>query len=230
MQEADLPAVVRIEHASYAFPWTEGIFRDCLRVNYVCRVVESRRQSIGYGIMSVGAREAHVLNLCVAEEHRCRGIGRRLLTHLLQVAARRVRARRCSRRVPRTSRRCVCTTPSASRRSARAAATTRRWVAAKMPSCSSGTSSRIARHLVIEADIAEEIERRRTFAIISHPDAGKTTLTEKLLLFGGAITMAGAVKGRKAARHATSDWMRLEQQRGISVTSSVMQFPYGRPW
>ena len=71
------------------------------------------------------------------------------------------------------------------------------------------------------------IRRRRTFAIISHPDAGKTTLTEKLLLFGGAITMAGTVKGRKAARHATSDWMRLEQQRGISVTSSVMQFPYG---
>ena len=72
----------------------------------------------------------------------------------------------------------------------------------------------------------DEIARRRSFAIISHPDAGKTTLTEKLLLFGGAIQMAGAVKGRKAARHATSDWMRLEQQRGISVTSSVMQFPY----
>jgi peptide chain release factor 3 len=70
------------------------------------------------------------------------------------------------------------------------------------------------------------IERRRTFAIISHPDAGKTTLTEKLLLFGGAIQLAGTVKGRKAARHATSDWMRLEQQRGISVTSSVMQFPF----
>src|ERR1700726_158174 len=75
-------------------------------------------------------------------------------------------------------------------------------------------------------DLAAEIARRRTFAIISHPDAGKTTLTEKLLLFGGAIQMAGTVKGRKAARHATSDWMRLEQQRGISVTSSVMQFPY----
>jgi len=71
-----------------------------------------------------------------------------------------------------------------------------------------------------------EFRKRRTFAIISHPDAGKTTLTEKLLLFGGAIQMAGTVKGRKAARHATSDWMRLEQQRGISVTSSVMQFPY----
>ena len=67
---------------------------------------------------------------------------------------------------------------------------------------------------------------RRTFAIISHPDAGKTTLTEKLLLFGGAIQMAGTVKGRKAARHATSDWMQMEQERGISVTSSVMQFPY----
>jgi peptide chain release factor 3 len=75
-------------------------------------------------------------------------------------------------------------------------------------------------------DQAAEISRRRTFAIISHPDAGKTTLTEKLLLFGGAIQLAGTVKGRKAARHATSDWMRLEQQRGISVTSSVMQFPY----
>ncbi|SVE55636.1 uncharacterized protein METZ01_LOCUS508490, partial [marine metagenome] len=74
--------------------------------------------------------------------------------------------------------------------------------------------------------ICEEVNRRRTFAIISHPDAGKTTLTEKLLLYGGAINMAGAVKGRKARRHATSDWMALEQQRGISVTSSVMQFPY----
>ena len=74
--------------------------------------------------------------------------------------------------------------------------------------------------------LEQEIARRRTFAIISHPDAGKTTLTEKLLLFGGAIQMAGTVKGRKATRHATSDWMRLEQQRGISITSSVMQFPY----
>ncbi len=71
-----------------------------------------------------------------------------------------------------------------------------------------------------------ETEKRRTFAIISHPDAGKTTVTEKLLLFGGAIQLAGTVKGRKAARHATSDWMELEKQRGISVTSSVMQFPY----
>jgi peptide chain release factor 3 len=74
--------------------------------------------------------------------------------------------------------------------------------------------------------IADEARKRRTFAIISHPDAGKTTLTEKLLLFGGAIQMAGTVKGRKASRHATSDWMALEQQRGISITTSVMQFPY----
>jgi peptide chain release factor 3 len=74
--------------------------------------------------------------------------------------------------------------------------------------------------------ISEEVEKRRTFAIISHPDAGKTTLTEKLLLYGGAIQLAGTVKGRKASRHATSDWMALEQERGISVTSSVMQFPY----
>ncbi len=76
------------------------------------------------------------------------------------------------------------------------------------------------------SQIRVQADKRRTFAIISHPDAGKTTLTEKLLLFGGAIQLAGTVKGRKAARHATSDWMELEKQRGISVTSSVMQFPY----
>lgn len=74
--------------------------------------------------------------------------------------------------------------------------------------------------------LQHEIDIRRTFAIISHPDAGKTTLTEKLLLFGGAIQLAGTVKGRKAAKHATSDWMELEKQRGISVTTSVMQFAY----
>src|SRR5688500_11090055 len=74
--------------------------------------------------------------------------------------------------------------------------------------------------------LAAAISRRRTFAIISHPDAGKTTLTEKLLLYGGAIHLAGAVKARRAQRHATSDWMKLEQERGISVTSSVMQFVY----
>ncbi len=74
--------------------------------------------------------------------------------------------------------------------------------------------------------LSRQVERRRTFAIISHPDAGKTTVTEKLLLFGGAIQVAGTVKGRKATAHATSDWMEMEKERGISVTSSVMQFPY----
>ncbi len=76
------------------------------------------------------------------------------------------------------------------------------------------------------SELLKQVSKRRTFAIISHPDAGKTTLTEKLLLFGGAIQLAGTVKGRKASRHATSDWMELEKQRGISVTTSVMQFPY----
>ena len=76
------------------------------------------------------------------------------------------------------------------------------------------------------SDFINEIERRRTFAIISHPDAGKTTLTEKLLLYGGAIALAGSVKGKKTDRHAVSDWMEIEKQRGISVTSSVMQFEY----
>ncbi|MDP2323874.1 MAG: GTP-binding protein, partial [Gammaproteobacteria bacterium] len=76
------------------------------------------------------------------------------------------------------------------------------------------------------ADLAKEVAQRRTFAIISHPDAGKTTLTEKLLLFGGAIQLAGTVKARRSSRHATSDWMEVEKQRGISVTSSVMQFEY----
>ena len=74
--------------------------------------------------------------------------------------------------------------------------------------------------------LADEIRRRRTFAIISHPDAGKTTLTEKFLLYGGAINLAGSVKGRKTARHAVSDWMEIEKERGISVTSSVLQFQY----
>ena len=76
------------------------------------------------------------------------------------------------------------------------------------------------------ADLQHEIARRRTFAIISHPDAGKTTLTEKLLLYGGAINQAGSVKGKKANKHAVSDWMEIEKQRGISVTSSVLQFEY----
>jgi peptide chain release factor 3 len=76
------------------------------------------------------------------------------------------------------------------------------------------------------SDLQAEVARRRTFAIISHPDAGKTTLTEKLLLYGGAIQLAGSVRARKNQRHATSDWMAMEQQRGISITSTVLQFPY----
>ena len=77
------------------------------------------------------------------------------------------------------------------------------------------------------SDLRQEIEKRRTFAIISHPDAGKTTLTEKFLLYGGAINLAGSVKGKATARHAVSDWMEIEKERGISVTSSVLQFNYG---
>ena len=76
------------------------------------------------------------------------------------------------------------------------------------------------------SDLVHEINRRKTFAIISHPDAGKTTLTEKFLLYGGAINMAGSVKGKATARHAVSDWMEIEKERGISVTSSVLQFEY----
>ena len=76
------------------------------------------------------------------------------------------------------------------------------------------------------ATLKQEIEKRRTFAIISHPDAGKTTLTEKFLLYGGAINQAGIVKGKKNSKHAVSDWMEIEKQRGISVTSSVLQFDY----
>ncbi len=76
-------------------------------------------------------------------------------------------------------------------------------------------------------DTRSEIDRRKTFAIISHPDAGKTTMTEKLLLYGGAINMAGSVKAKRSKKFATSDWMELEKQRGISITSTVLQFEYG---
>src|SRR3982751_5177361 len=76
----------------------------------------------------------------------------------------------------------------------------------------------------LQSELEREVSRRRTFAIISHPDAGKTTLTEKLLLYAGAIELAGAVRGRKARRHATSDWMALEQERGISITAAALEF------
>lgn len=79
---------------------------------------------------------------------------------------------------------------------------------------------------ILADNITNEIKKRRTFAIISHPDAGKTTLTEKFLLYGGAINTAGSVKGKQSSKHAVSDWMEIEKQRGISVTSSVLQFNY----
>jgi ribosomal-protein-alanine N-acetyltransferase len=87
MRAGDVPQVVAIERAAYQFPWSEGIFRDCLRVGYVCRVVVDDAAVVGYGVMSVGAGEAHVLNLCVAEGHRCRGAGRQLLLSLMECAA-----------------------------------------------------------------------------------------------------------------------------------------------
>ena len=86
MRDADVLAVVAIERAAYQFPWSEGIFRDCLRVGYVCRVVVAGAEVLGYGVMSVGAGEAHILNLCVAEGQRCRGLGRQLLHSLLECA------------------------------------------------------------------------------------------------------------------------------------------------
>jgi ribosomal-protein-alanine N-acetyltransferase len=84
MTEADVSEVFAVERASYQFPWSEGIFRDCLRVGYVCRVLTLESQVIGYGVMSVGAGEAHILNLCVADAYRCRGLGRRMLGYLLE--------------------------------------------------------------------------------------------------------------------------------------------------
>jgi len=87
MRALDVADVVAIERASYQFPWSEGIFRDCLRVGYVCRVVTLSRQVMAYGVMSFGAGEAHILNLCVSAAWRCRGVGKRLLGALLERAA-----------------------------------------------------------------------------------------------------------------------------------------------
>src|SRR5579863_8144114 len=87
MRDADVHEIVAIERSSYQFPWSEGIFRDCLRVGYTCRVVTLGRQVAAYGVMSVGAGEAHILNLCVGEAFRCRGLGRRLLALLVERAA-----------------------------------------------------------------------------------------------------------------------------------------------
>ena len=84
MVDPDIAAVVTMERASYQFPWSEGIFRDCLRVGYICRVVTLGKQVIGYGVMSVGAGEAHILNVCIGEAFRCRGIGKRMLGLLIE--------------------------------------------------------------------------------------------------------------------------------------------------
>ena len=87
MMEIDLPEVAAIEQGSYAFPWSENIFRDCLRVGYTCRALDLEGRIIGYGVMSLGAGEAHILNVCVREEFRTVGFGRRLLEHLIERAA-----------------------------------------------------------------------------------------------------------------------------------------------
>jgi [ribosomal protein S18]-alanine N-acetyltransferase len=87
MRALDVAEVVAIERASYQFPWSEGIFRDCLRVGYVCRVVSTPQLLMGYGVMSCGAGEAHILNLCIGETFRCRGLGRSLMLSLLERAA-----------------------------------------------------------------------------------------------------------------------------------------------
>ena len=87
MTEMDVVGVVALERGAYQFPWSEGIFRDCLRVGYTCRVVTSANRLIGYGVMSVGAGEAHILNLCIDEGFRCQGIGRRMLDYLLDKGA-----------------------------------------------------------------------------------------------------------------------------------------------
>jgi [ribosomal protein S18]-alanine N-acetyltransferase len=87
MRVGDVVDVVAIERAAYQFPWSEGIFRDCLRVGYVCRVMTVARQVMAYGVMSIGAGEAHILNLCVSEAYRCRGVGKRLLRSLIERAS-----------------------------------------------------------------------------------------------------------------------------------------------
>lgn len=86
MHDLDVPVVVDIERTAYQFPWSEAIFRDCLRVGYVCRTIDVDGELAGYGIMSVGAGEAHILNVCIRDEYRCRGLARKMLAHLLDRA------------------------------------------------------------------------------------------------------------------------------------------------
>jgi ribosomal-protein-alanine N-acetyltransferase len=86
IHELDVPVIVAIERSAYQFPWSEGIFRDCLRVGYVCRLIEVGTETAGYGIMSIGAGEAHILNVCVREDYRCRGLARQMLLYLIERA------------------------------------------------------------------------------------------------------------------------------------------------
>ena len=227
MHELDVPVVVAIERAAYQFPWSEGIFRDCLRVGYVCRVVDVGGDTSGYGIMSCGAGEAHILNVCIREDYRCRGLGADDCCHLLD-RARAVGMHEAFLEVRPSN---TVAAPAVPLARIRAGGRAPRLLPGRRRARGRGGAAPglccPARSERLPCPMPRVKSRAGgTFAIISHPDAGKTTLTEKLLLFGGAIQMAGTVKGRKATRHATSDWMRLEQQRGISVTSSVMQFPF----
>ena len=133
MDSGDLTAVAQLERESYEFPWSEGIFRDSLRVGYYCSVLTFDPIIAGYSVLAVGAGEAHILNVCVRREFRARGLGGRLLDHLIDQARGRPTCRRSGFTIPRAS----C-------RSASGAATIRRQVAVKMPSSCVGRSSRRA--------------------------------------------------------------------------------------
>ncbi len=133
MHELDIPVVAAIEKAAYQFPWSEGIFRDCLRVGYVCRIIDVAGDVGGYGIMSVGAGEAHILNVCVRDEYRSRGFARKMMLYLLDRARTAGMTRRISKCGRRTWRPRVCTIRWASSKSAFGAATTKRASDARMP-------------------------------------------------------------------------------------------------
>ena len=226
--------VAALERESYVFPWNDQIFADCLRVGYHCVASSTRRGRLGLRRALDGRRRGARAQHLHQRAFRRRGIGRRLLSRCSRMRATAACATpfwRCAapiardRALPvarlRVGRHAARLLPGAGR-----AARTHWSTGSSLARCRRSIRYNRAPSRCHDDSPNDEIARRRSFAIISHPDAGKTTLTEKLLLFGGAIQMAGTVKGRKAARHATSDWMRLEQQRGISVTSSVMQFPY----
>ena len=133
MMDIDLTDVAAIEQKSYAFPWSENIFRDCLRVGYTCRALDLAGQIIGYGVMSLGAGEAHILNVCVRDEFRSLGFGRRLLEHLWSAPPRRASTRPSSRCAPAISPPSASTSASDSNRSASGAGITRPPMGAKTP-------------------------------------------------------------------------------------------------